>query len=496
MIALLLFWTTALSLQLTNAKNGAHQTVEEQRVWAKEGGRTALPCHLSPQKLESSSRLLYKGLTIRWVRHGGSSHKEHQLVLVVEPSGLKKQVLTMMHRATVWDNGFLSGNFSLQIEPLLLDDAGTYEAIVKYSSEVWYCKVKLGVVSVTANPPGPRVESEPVTLTCNSTHPKNPTQICWFRDLVPTSGRFCSPDQSLFISKTSKRDSGPWVCELVFADGEIASVTHNLEVLGFAEPSLPVVYTAAGSDAHLFCILNFNPTDYGISEVASHWRYMARGVQETRYTLHHGNKRHFILHLPVVGPDDAGQYICEIAIRGITITKNITLAVITVSPSIEGLVTEGSHLLLTCNLSFSTGNEHFQWKQIDAVSTNRSEASSGSVKVLNGNRTLELSRVSSNEAGTWECSVHGPDGKMGSAQYHLAIAGAQIASLPPIMTERIAFGLILFLLVLVVIILALTFLRRKMHPRNFPALDKIVTAASPGKGSKDGDQEQKVLQIE
>lgn len=68
-------------------------------------------------------------------------------MLEVEPSGLKKQALTMMHRATVWDHGFLSGNFSLQIEPLLVDDAGTYEATVKYDAEVWRCKVVLGVVS-------------------------------------------------------------------------------------------------------------------------------------------------------------------------------------------------------------------------------------------------------------------------------------------------------------------------------------------------------------
>lgn len=94
-----------------------------------------------------------------------------------------------------------------------------------------------------------------------------------------------------------------------------------------------------------------------------------------------------------------------------------------VTPSIEGPVTEGSHLLLTCNLSFSTGNEHFQWKQLDEVPTNRTEASSRSVKILNRSRTLEFSQVSSYEAGTWECSVHGPDGKMGSVQYHLKIAG-------------------------------------------------------------------------
>ncbi|KAJ6658251.1 hypothetical protein lerEdw1_020523, partial [Lerista edwardsae] len=424
---LILFLTTPFVWVhiLVAAKIGLHETGGQQKMWAKEGSRTVLPCHLSPKKLESSSRQLYKGLTIRWVRHGGSFPKEPQLVFEVEPSGLKKQALTMMHRATVWDNGFLSGNFSLQIEPLLTDDAGTYEATVRYDTEVWRCKVVLGVVSVIAIPPGPLVESESVRLTCNSTHPKSPTKICWFRgaDLVLTSGRSCSLDPSLHISKTSKRDSGPWVCELTFADGEIISATHNLEVFGFAEPTFPVVYTAVGSHAHLPCILNFNPTGYGISEVTNHWRYMARDIQEAKYTHHRGNKQHFTLHLPVVGPDDAGEYVCEVTLRGTIITKCITLVVMTVTPSIEGPVTEGSHLVLTCNLSHSKGNEHFQWKQLDVLPANRTEASSRSAKVLNGSRTLEFSQVSSNEAGTWECSIHGPDGKMGSVQYHLEIAG-------------------------------------------------------------------------
>lgn len=72
--------------------------------------------------------------------------KRH-FVLKVEPSGLKSLGHSMMRRVTVWDTGFLKGNFSLQIKPLLKEDAGTYEARVRHGNEDWHCLVELGVMS-------------------------------------------------------------------------------------------------------------------------------------------------------------------------------------------------------------------------------------------------------------------------------------------------------------------------------------------------------------
>ncbi|KAH0628561.1 hypothetical protein JD844_009898 [Phrynosoma platyrhinos] len=419
MTVLLLFWMVAFNLQLTTAvRNISCATRVETRVWAKEGGQALLPCYLSAQKLESTWRQLYKGLTVRWVQHGGRSHKKRHLVLKVEPSGLKKWSRSMMHRVAIWDIGFLSGNFSLQIDPLMNDDAGIYEALVKYGSNVWCCRLELGVVSVTVDPPSPLVESEPTRLTCNCTHPEKPTKIRWFHAglLIPTTGRFIYLDQSLFISRLVGSDSGPWVCELIFADGERISATYNLRVIGFAEKIVPVIYTAAGSDAQLPCILNHNPLDYGISNMSVYWNYMERrGVK----TFTYGNGRDFTLHLPAVGSADAGQYLCEITIQGTTITQNVILAVMTVIVSSEETaITEGSYLLFTCSLSYHAGHERFQWRKLGFKPPNNA---SRSEELLGP--TLEFSPVSLNDAGTWECQVYGPEGMLGSVQHHLAITG-------------------------------------------------------------------------
>ncbi|CAI5796970.1 activation gene 3 [Podarcis lilfordi] len=498
MTLLFFFWTIVLSLQLTIVQNVPCAPGEACRVWAEEGGRALLPCHLSRRRMKSSFRQLYKGLALRWVHHGDSSHRKRHLVLMVEPSGVKKMARSTMHRATVWDPGFIRGNFSLRIEPLRKEDAGTYVAVVKFAKEVLRCQVELGVVSVTPDSPGPLIESEPIQLTCNSTHPETPQEIRWFHAglLIASSGWFCSLNQTLVISRSFRSDSGPWVCELTFADGERIYATYNLKVIGFAEPAVSVVYAAAGSDAHLPCFLNDNPTDYGISRVAARWSYAARREPKAITTLSNGSNRNFTLHLPAVGLDDAGWYTCEIAIQGTNITKNITLAVMTVTPSTEGIITEGSRLQLTCNLSYHTGKELFTWKYLGLNPTNMSwpEAASTSFGLLSQGSTLEFPQVLPNDTGTWECSVHGPDGMSGSVQYHLEIEGARIALVQPRAAEKITLGLIAFLVILVSI-LALTCLKQRTRSRNFPALDLMLASALPGKEVKDEGQEEKGLQI-
>ncbi|XP_025020886.1 lymphocyte activation gene 3 protein isoform X1 [Python bivittatus] len=491
MTVVLLFCTTVLILQVTNG--------EKYRVWGEEGTRVMLPCHLSHQKLKDNLRQLYKGLEVHWVRHGGSASMKRHLVLKVKSSGLKSLGHSMMHRVTVWDTGFLKGNFSLQIEPLLKEDAGTYEACVRHGSEEWHCQLELGVVSVIAHPSRPLIESETIRLNCNSTHPGNPTNTLWFHRgvLIHTSYRLHPMGQTLLISGSLSSDTGPWVCELTFADGQRIAATYNLQVIGFAEQASSVIYTAVGSDAHLPCVLNSNPMHYGISRMAIRWRYMVGRELKAKPTLSYENHQDFTLHLPAVGLDDVGQYRCEITIQGITIIENVTLAAMAVIPSTVGpRIAEGSHLLLNCNLSYYKGKEHFQWKRLDLQSTNSSQSESVSMRpeILKRGPVLEFPQVSPRDAGIWECSAHGPEGKLGSVQYHLEItASPQIASLPPVPTE-IIFGLLLFLLVVLLSIIALIYLRRRMCSLNFQALDRIVDAL-PEKGEKNGGQ-QKILQLE
>uniref|UniRef100_A0A8C5RNU1 Ig-like domain-containing protein n=1 Tax=Laticauda laticaudata TaxID=8630 RepID=A0A8C5RNU1_LATLA len=299
--------------------------------------------------------------------------------------------------------------------------------------------------------------------------------------------------QTLLITESVSSDTGHWVCQLTFADGEIIAVRYNLQVIGFTEQAPSVIYTAAGSDAHLPCVLNSNPRKYGISGLAIQWGYMAGRELKAKPTPSYENHQDFTLHLPTVGLNDAGQYLCKITIQGVTIIQNVTLAVMAVISSPVGpRIPEGSHLVLICNLSYYTGKEHFQWKRLDLESSNSSQSDSS--RPVKWGPIQEFHQVSSRDAGIWECSAHGPEGKLGSVQYHLeTAASAQLASLPSVPTETI-FGLLLFFLVAFLSIIALVYLRRRMYSLNFQALDRIVDAL-PGKGEKNGSQK-KTLQSE
>ncbi|NXP25530.1 LAG3 protein, partial [Scytalopus superciliaris] len=157
----------------------------------------------------------------------------------------------MKPRVSLQDSSLRNGNFSLRIDPVRSEDAGLYEAWVKYSMELHTCHVELGIITVTLNPPSPVVENELLSMSCNSSHRASLVETCWFhnRHLDPTSRTFCSVPGAVFVLRPAMSDAGSWRCQLRYSDNEIISATYNLQILGFDGPANPVVYAAAGSAA-------------------------------------------------------------------------------------------------------------------------------------------------------------------------------------------------------------------------------------------------------
>ncbi|NXF79466.1 LAG3 protein, partial [Sclerurus mexicanus] len=157
----------------------------------------------------------------------------------------------MKPRVSLQDSALRNGNFSLRINPVRSEDAGLYEAQVKYNTEVHICHVELGVITVTLSPPRPVVEDELLLMSCNSSHRASLVETCWFhnRHLDPTSRTFCFLSGALSILRPAMSDAGSWRCQLRYSDNEIISATYNVQILGFDGPTNPVVYAAAGSAA-------------------------------------------------------------------------------------------------------------------------------------------------------------------------------------------------------------------------------------------------------
>ncbi|XP_005486229.2 lymphocyte activation gene 3 protein [Zonotrichia albicollis] len=459
----------------------------EQKVWVREGSSAVLPCHLGPRKTRESSKQLPDKISVLWKRHGGSVHQEPHVVLEVGYSGLQKTAQLMKPRVSLQDSALRNGNFSLRIVPVRSEDAGLYEAQVKYRTEVHSCLVELGVITVTLSPPSPVIESEMLSMSCNSSHRASLVEMCWFHKehLGPTSRTFCSLSGTLSILHPAMSDAGSWRCQLRYSDKEIISATFNLQILGFDGPSSPVVYAAAGSVADLPCTLTYLPRALGMRVVAAHWSHLAGGHLEEKSTSQNLSSRSFPLHVPMVGPGDAGQYRCAVSVGHRTISRDVTLAVLTVTPSIQGPVSEGTRLLLICSLTHAQGHERFQWTHLDSAPT-KSKLALATPHSLEGHSsrvgpTLEIPQVSQKDMGTWECSVHGPEGRLGAVQYDLQITGAQVSSAPSIFSGQITFGLTLTLfLLLAVCVVALALQKRAQAPA-FPALEGMFAASVPWK---------------
>ncbi|XP_062473671.1 lymphocyte activation gene 3 protein isoform X1 [Pezoporus occidentalis] len=474
----------------------------KQKVWARAGSSAVLPCYLSHRKMGKSWKQLPDKTSVLWKRLGGSTHQEPHVVLEVEDSGLRKTALPMRPRVSLQDSALRNGNFSLSISPVRSEDAGLYEAWVMRNTKVQSCHVELEVITVTLSPPSPVVANEPLLLQCNSSHRASLVETCWFHNgrLVPTSRTFCSSHGALSILRPTMSDAGSWRCQLRYSDNEIISAMYNLQILGFEGPANPVVYAAAGSAADLPCTLSYLPSAFGINVVTAHWSRLAGGHLQDRGISYNSSSRSFPLHLPAVGLGDAGQYRCAVSVSSRMISRDVTLAVVTVTPSIQGPVSEGSHLLLICSLTHPQGHERFQWKQLDSAPTNSKLAKATSHN-LRGHRfqmgpTLEIPHVSQKDTGTWECSVYGPEGRLGAVEYGLQITGAQVSSPPTIFSGQVTFGLTLtFFLLLTVCVMALALQKRARSPA-FPALDGMIAIAMPRKKEVEENQKENIQQTE
>uniref|UniRef100_A0A8C3NT02 Ig-like domain-containing protein n=1 Tax=Cyanoderma ruficeps TaxID=181631 RepID=A0A8C3NT02_9PASS len=392
----------------------------EQKVWVREGSSAVLPCHLSPRKTRGSSKQLPDKISVLWRRHGGrylptcpasSVHQEPHVVLEVGYSGLQKTAQLMKPRVSLQDSSLRNGNFSLRIAPVRSEDVGLYEAQVEYRTEVHSCHVELGVITGRRGWRTWRM----LILGLGRFHQASLVETCWFhnKNLGPTSRTVCSMSRTLSIFHPAMSDEGSWRCQLRYSDKEIISATFNLQILGelslcwlqlppcFDGPTNPVVYAAAGSAADLPCSLSYLPSAFGISVVAAHWSHLAGGHLQDWDISQNVRSRSFPLHLPVVEPGDAGQYRCAVSVGHRTITRNVTLAVVTVS--------EGNRLLLICSLTHSQGHERFQWTHLDSAPTK--------------SKLAVAAPLSQKDTGTWECSVHGPEGRLGAVEYDLQITG-------------------------------------------------------------------------
>ncbi|RMC07598.1 hypothetical protein DUI87_17074 [Hirundo rustica rustica] len=196
---------------------------------------------------------------------------------------------------------------------------------------------------------------------------------------------------------------------------------------------------------------------------------------------------------------DAGSWRCQLRYSDKEIISTTFNLQILVTPSIQGPVSEGNRLLLICSLTHSQGHESFQWRHLDSAPI-KSQLAVPSPHNLEGpgswmGPTLEIPQVSQKDMGTWECSVHGPEGRLGAVEYDLQITGAQVSSAPSLLSGQVTFGLTLTLFLLLAACVVALALQKRARTPAFPALEGMFAVNVPGK-SMEANQKGKIQQTE
>ncbi|XP_055665263.1 lymphocyte activation gene 3 protein isoform X2 [Falco peregrinus] len=293
---------------------------------------------------------------------------------------------------------------------------------------------------------------------------------------------------SLRIDPVRSEDAGLYEAQVVYGV-EVRSCRVELGVVTVTlSPPSPVVENEP-------LVLSCN-SSHRASLVETRWFHNGRLVptSATFCSLHGA--------LSILQPaiSDAGSWGCQLRYSDNEIISATYNLQILVTPSIQGPVSEGCHLLLICSLTHPRGHERFQWKHLDAAPAN-SKLAVATSQHQQGHAphmgpTLEILRVSQADMGMWECSVHGPEGRLGAVEYGLQVTGAQVSSPPTIFSGQVTFGLTLTLfLLLAVCIMALALQKRKRSPA-FPALEGMVAVMVPRKKEVEENQKEKIQQTE
>lgn len=397
-------------------------------VWAQEGAPAQLPC--SPTiPLQDLSLLRTGGVTWHHLPDSGQlalapslspapgprpvgraprgSGPHRYVVLRLTPGGLRLGRPPLQPRVQLEERSLQRGDFSLWLRPARRTDAGEYSAAVQLRDRALACRLRLrvGQASMIASPPGSLRTSDWLILNCSFSRPDLPASVHWFRDRVPVqeSPHHHLAGSFLFLPQVSPSDSGPWGCILTYRDGFNVSITYNLTVLGLEPPVPLTVYAGAGSTVELPCRLP--PGVETQSPLTAKWSLPGGGPD----LLVAGDNGNFVLQLESVSQAQAGTYTCHIHLQGQQLSATVTLAVITVTSKSFGL--PGNLRKLLCEVTPSSGQEHFVWSPLDKQSL---RSSPGPWLEMQEARLLSQ---------PWQCQLYQGERLLGTAVYLTELPG-------------------------------------------------------------------------
>ncbi|XP_043935555.1 T-cell surface glycoprotein CD4-like isoform X2 [Protopterus annectens] len=478
-----------LGFVLTSWLAGKVHSAPKLDVYAMVGSKAILPCFWL--KVDYNQVTTYRKLSVLWRRKTLQSRGDFSTVLSVENSGLVKKGLVVLDRTFILESHFHTGNYSLRIEPVKMEDAGTYICRVDYGSESIQQEVQLHLMRVLPSLQRSPREGDSLMLTCEITGelPQG-IMLQWYHEKmqIVDNDQYWSTGtnkEKLSIRDLRSSYSGQWSCQLK-QENRVTEAVYMLDVIGFLNPVSQEVTICAGvgSVVELPCHVNDREPS-----IISGWTRQGLQVEplqsrmnwntDSRITIKEEGRGDLTMTISQVLESDSGIYSCFLQLPEKRMQRNIVLVVAKVSASISGMVKEGSSLKLVCDPDEVTGGDGFEWTHTEVISAADVlptwQSANLQSKTSYWGKTLTLKPVSYTDAGIWMCSVSKGGKRIGHIDYNLEISGSLLGDKTSEVTGKVLTAVIFSLIiVLLVVLLLLIAQRRRQRPREFPALENAI----------------------
>ncbi|XP_028665852.1 CD4-1 molecule isoform X2 [Erpetoichthys calabaricus] len=392
-----------------------------QTVYGPVGGSVVLSCTKNGGHKTS----------LQWIFKKTTDGKEEQMVRQMSSGTITSGQSELAKRTALYQSGC-----SLEIKKLQREDEGyfTYtltDSSIKPSKSIEKT-FRLRLFQVNSVPNMPVLESETVTLHCNTLGNDDLLpEISWKPpqgiQLKTQDGPHVSNGgKSLMISSVLKKHRGDWICNLKYED-VVKQFTFKMIVIGLNSSPSKVIYSLLHTPILLPCFIDAGQQTLAMDlldksgPTGASWKFSTNDKTIPYYLNvsnnigNHGQSDSLNKSLAITTSlESRGTYICEVQFQRRTLTASVDLDLVQVVPDTTVPVMEGNELNLTCKVDKVVENLKLVWTHTKKYLNFQTHSFSGTA-------ILKIDKVTNQHIGPWRCSLYVGEKLMTSVEHKLKI---------------------------------------------------------------------------
>ncbi|XP_034760428.1 uncharacterized protein LOC117425197 [Acipenser ruthenus] len=384
-----------------------------RNVFGVVGEKVELPC----------GTLAHSKFSVVWSFGKQEGSQPQKFIKQSFPGSQRKDSSDIAKRSTLSNQ-----ENSLIINPAKAEDEGYFHCLLSGDTGSKENKYRLRLLKVHADPDGPVLSSQSVTLTCDvkdisdlaiktSWHDPRGTQMMASR----------KQENKLVLNNLTAKVSGDWKFRVEY-NNKTVEATYRMVVIGFVDPQPVIRYTRPRASVLLPCLIDKvmgtvkwdHVIRAGLRGVE--WSFIPDTGKERkilsmnttgadipwvipgqnhkfRYSTSERNSMNFSLLISDVRPVDEGEYRCHTQFQGNNLTSVVHLEILKVISEPEGPIVEGTGVNLSCVVRKEAAEFKAEW------SAARGPKQEIQTHAVAGGLALRVDSLTKEQAGPWKCSV-------------------------------------------------------------------------------------------